>query len=91
MNIAETCSCGASFEARGPGAVAAALAWRGTHNHPADSVGICADAGPREVGGIAGARPRSCTLRAGHQGAHADGEGTHWWMERKTAKAEGDA
>jgi hypothetical protein len=74
--INETCGCGASVTVVAPysdQARRAAGEWREGHKH-AESAGICGD---RLSGFLDREPPLFCNLKAGHAGAHSDGEG-HW-------------
>lgn len=90
MNITETCSCGATLAISndsGPMASLLAKRWREGHKH-AEGVGICGDRAPVVIGPD-GPRPQPwCELKAGHPGAHSDGEGH--WMHEAEQRIEGD-
>ncbi|HET7386911.1 MAG TPA: hypothetical protein VFJ19_09650 [Nocardioidaceae bacterium] len=77
--ISEKCACGAEFNASSrynSEVKHAASEWREEHKH-AESVGICGNQpawqGPKHI------PIPYCVLKAGHEGAHGDGEGSHWW------------
>lgn len=77
--ITETCSCGASITCQATytsDVRKVAEEWRESHKH-AESVGICGDQ-PQPLHGRPEHIARPCVLKAGHTGAHGDGEGAHW-------------
>lgn len=86
MTIVETCACGATVTitcTSNAYAQSEATHWRREHRH-AESVGICAEVAPM-LG--PGTHSIVCELKAGHIGAHSDGQ-AHWI--RRT-DSEGDA
>jgi hypothetical protein len=89
--ISETCGCGANVTVVAPysdQARRAASEWREGHKH-AESVGACGD----RLAGFVGQPDLFCILKAGHRGAHSDGEG-HWMHAHEqsapTAAGEGE-
>jgi hypothetical protein len=83
----ETCACGATFTitAWPPYVVRELKDWREGHRH-AESVGICGDKAPLIIPDGSDIAPMYCDLKAGHDGAHSDGQ-SHW---SRTEGAESD-
>lgn len=79
VTIDEACPCGAKLRWSGDSSCAetAMKRFREGHRH-AESAGICGDRpAPSHMPGGETDWPW-CELKAGHTGAHTDGDGRHW-------------